>query len=47
MKWNASSSSEAARVVSSINGEERAKELCTVRMRSEFERTSPRSLDQC
>lgn len=43
MKWNASSSSEAVRVVSSTKGEERANELWTVLMRSELERTSPRS----
>jgi hypothetical protein len=43
MKWYASSSSEAKRVVSSTKGEERAKELWTVRMSSEFDRTSPRS----
>lgn len=43
MKWYASSSSVATRVVSSTKGEERAKELWTVRINSELERTSPRS----
>lgn len=43
MKWNTSSSSVAVRCVSSINGEDRANELCVSRMRSELERVSPRS----
>jgi hypothetical protein len=47
MKWYASSSSEAVRVVSSMKGEERAKLLWTVLMSSEFERTSPRSWYKC
>ncbi len=42
MKWYTSSSSVAVRCVSSMKGEERAKELWTDRMSSELERASPR-----
>jgi hypothetical protein len=43
MKWYTSSSSVAVRWVSSMKGEERAKELWVSRIKSELESVSPRS----
>jgi hypothetical protein len=43
MKWYTSSSSVAVRCVSSMNGDDRANELCVSRIKSELDSVSPRS----